>query len=162
MTITNISVERLSLVSSRPFPDVVAAIESAVGHPDMSRFGESVAAAKSWAQLEAVVNAAIGPSGFMEFTRIEHGGFLEKAGLPSRIVRFILGNPLIMRQMVEHVPDAGSYAPVTVLVDQRGDGVHISYDKMAGYLAHYGNLAALEVAHALDAKVETLLRVAAG
>ena len=30
-----------------------------------------------------------------------------------RIVRFIIGNPLIMRRMVEHVPDAGPYAPVT-------------------------------------------------
>jgi hypothetical protein len=29
-----------------------------------------------------------------------------------------------MKEMVKHVPDAGSYAPVTVLVDERADGVH--------------------------------------
>jgi hypothetical protein len=28
-----------------------------------------------------------------------------------------------MKEMAKHVPDAGSYAPVTVLVDERTDGV---------------------------------------
>ena len=58
-------------------------------------------------------------------------------------------------------PDAGSYAPVTVLVDERADGVHISYDRMASLLAPYGNRDALRVARDLDAKVEDVLRQAA-
>ena len=60
-----------------------------------------------------------------------------------------------------HVPDAGSYAPVTVLVDERADGVHLSYDRMASFLAAYGNRDALRVAKDLDNKIETLLREAA-
>jgi hypothetical protein len=40
-----------------------------------------------------------------------------------------------MKQMVEHVPDAGSCAPVTILIDQRPDGVHFSYDRMTSFLA---------------------------
>lgn len=55
------------------------------------------------------------------------------------------------------MPEAPSYAPVTVLIDEREDGVHLSYDRMASYLASYGNLAALEVARELDLKVEHLL-----
>jgi hypothetical protein len=62
---------------------------------------------------------------------------------------------------VQHVPDAGSYAPVTILVDERPDGVHLSYDKMASFLSPYGNPEALKVAQDLDAKVETLLTSAA-
>jgi hypothetical protein len=54
----------------------------------------------------------------------------------------------------------GSYAPVTVLVDERADGVHLSYDRMASLLASYGNSDALNVARDLDAKVEDLLRQA--
>jgi uncharacterized protein (DUF302 family) len=77
------------------------------------------------------------------------------------MIRFILGNPLIMKEMVKHVPDAGSYAPVTVLVDERADGVHLSYDRMASFLAPYENRDALEVAMDLDRKVEDLLRRAA-
>jgi hypothetical protein len=60
--------------------------------------------------------------------------------------------------MVKHVPDAGSYAPVTVLIDERPDGVHVSYDKMESYLLNYGSSEALTVARNLDAKITTLLR----
>ena len=74
----------------------------------------------------------------------------------------MVGNPLIMKEMVKHVPDAGSYAPVTVLIDERPDGVHLSYDKMESCLAPYGNSDALAVARNLDAKVITLLRECAG
>ena len=49
----------------------------------------------------------------------------------------------------------------TVLVDERVDGVHLSYDRMASFLAVYGNRDALQVAEDLDSKVETLLRAAA-
>jgi len=66
-----------------------------------------------------------------------------------------------MKEMAKHVPDAGSYAPVTVLVDERADGVHLSYDRMASLLATYGNSEALNIARDLDAKVEDLLRQAA-
>ena len=66
-----------------------------------------------------------------------------------------------MKEMAKHVPDAGSYAPVTVLVDERADGVHLSYDRMASLLAPYENRDALEVARNLDRKIGDLLREAA-
>ena len=77
------------------------------------------------------------------------------------MIRFIIGNPLIMKEMAKNVPDAGSYAPVTVLVDERADGVHLSYDRMASFLAPYANAVALEVARELDRKVEKILQQAA-
>jgi len=49
--------------------------------------------------------------------------------------QLIIGNPLMMKEMVKHVPDAGSYAPFAVLVDERADGVHLSYNRMASFLA---------------------------
>jgi len=42
-------------------------------------------------------------------------------------------------------------------VDERGDGVHISYDRMASFLAHYQNEEAPKVARDLDAKFQGLL-----
>jgi hypothetical protein len=59
--------------------------------------------------------------------------------------------------MVQQAPDAGSYGPVTILIHERQDGVHLSYDRMASYLASYGHSEALQV----DAKVEALLTAAA-
>jgi uncharacterized protein (DUF302 family) len=99
----------------------------------------------------------------MLFAEFDHGAVVRKGtgrGTP-RMIRFVIGNPLIMRQMVQHVPDAGSYAPVTILIDERPDGVHLSYDRMASFLAPYENAAALNVARELDAKVEAMLASAA-
>jgi uncharacterized protein (DUF302 family) len=75
-----------------------------------------------------------------------------------KILRLVIGNPLVMKEMAKHVPEAGSYAPVTVLVDERGDCVHLSYDRMASLLAPYGNMDAVAVARDLDSKIETLLQ----
>jgi uncharacterized protein (DUF302 family) len=70
----------------------------------------------------------------------------KETGLDTpKIVRFEIGNPLIVKEMAKHVPEAGSYAPVTILVDERSDGVHLSYDKMASLLAPYRNPDALGI-----------------
>jgi hypothetical protein len=66
-----------------------------------------------------------------------------------------------MKEMVKHVPDAGSYAPVTILIEERPDSARISYDRMASYLAPYGNSDALKVARDLDTKIERMLTEAA-
>jgi uncharacterized protein (DUF302 family) len=91
---------------------------------------------------------------------LDHGAVIRKeSGLNTpKIVRLVIGNPLIMKEMAKRVPDAGSYAPVTILVDERSDGVHLSYDTMASLLASYGNPDALKVAQDLDLKVEKLLK----
>jgi len=163
MPIHQFTVDRVSLVSSKPFAQIIAILEAASGHPDMREFGKNVAAAKSWQELEQVIHGFIGPSGFMEFTRFNMGQILSKyqGEAAPKILRLVVGNPLIMKQMAEHVHDAASYAPVTILIDERPDGVHISYDRMASYLAPYANLTALKVARELDAKVEALLTAAA-
>jgi uncharacterized protein (DUF302 family) len=77
------------------------------------------------------------------------------------MVRLVIGNPLVMKEMAKHVPDAGSYAPVTVLVDEREDGVHLSYDKMVSFLSPYAKQDALTIAHDLDHKIVKLLNDAA-
>jgi hypothetical protein len=74
----------------------------------------------------------------------------------------VIGNPLIMKEMTKHVSDAGSYAPITILMDERPEGgVRLSYDRMASFLAPYGNADALAVARDLDSTIENLLRESA-
>jgi uncharacterized protein (DUF302 family) len=163
MPTIQVAVERFSVVSPSPFKQVVAGIDAVLGHPDMREFGMDVTKAESWQELEKVIHAAIGPSGFMEFTRFNLGQILSKEQGPSapKILRIVIGNPLVMKKMAEHVHDAASYAPVTILIDEREDGVHLSYDRMASYIAPYGSQAALKVAQELDEKVEALLTAAA-
>ena len=53
----------------------------------------------------------------MEFMRIDAGAVLAKAGGNLKSIRLIIGNLVIMQSMARLVPDAASYAPVTVLID---------------------------------------------
>jgi uncharacterized protein (DUF302 family) len=163
VTIQRVEVQRFSVISSKSFAEVMAKLDAAVGHPNMPSFGSALVSAKTFAELEAIVQKAVGTAGLLEFARFELGEVLrKKLGERARnSVRLLIGNPLIMAQMVEHVPDAGSYAPVTVLVDERLGGVHLSYDKMASFLAAYGSPDALQVAQDLDSKVQALLATAA-
>lgn len=163
MATIEIRVRRLSVVSSRPFEQAVRRLTATFGHPDMNAFHSMVATAGTVAQLEEVVERAVGSSQLMEFVRFDAGEILraERGGRGPKILRLVVGNPIIMKEMTKHVPDAASYAPVTILVDERADGVHLSYDSMASLIAPYGSQAALAVARALDAKIEALLQRAA-
>jgi uncharacterized protein (DUF302 family) len=128
----------------------------------MAEFWKSTHQAKSAAELDAAIQRVLGRIGLMLFVEFDHGMIVRKGTErpTANIIRLVIGNPLVMKEMAKHVPDAGSYAPVTVLVDERADGVHLSYDRMASLLATYGNSEALNIARDLDAKVEDLLRQA--
>ena len=161
--IMRIEIERFSLTTSKPFDDVLAGVNAAIGHPDMAEFARSTREAHSFTELRSAVEKGLSKAGLMLFMQLDHGAVVRKEtgrDVP-RIVRLLIGNPLIMKEMAKHVPDAGSYAPVTVLVDERSDGVHLSYDRMTSLLAPYEDRDALEVARNLDKKVEDLLQQAA-
>jgi uncharacterized protein (DUF302 family) len=162
MPTRQVNVQRWSITSPKPFDVVVASVEEAIGRPNMIEFTANMAAAASYEEVQKVVQDSVSEIGLMEFIRLDHGAVLAKAGVTGNVksVRLIMGNPLIMQSMTRLVPDAASYAPVTVLIDQRRDGVHLSYDEMASYLAPYGNAEALKIARDLDAKVKRLLESA--
>ena len=163
MSVREVHVQRVSVVTTQSFDTVLARIDEQIGHPDMAAFRKSFSAAQNQAEMEKVVDPATQPNGIMEFARFDLGEVLRKESGAStpKLVRIVAGNPLIMKEMVKHVPDAGSYAPVTILIDERPDSVGISYDRMASYLASYGNSDALTVARDLDAKIERILTEAA-
>ena len=110
-----------------------------------------------------VVSRGFAFFGLMLFAEFDLGAILrrETESATPKITRFVVGNPLIMKEMAKAVPDAAAYAPITILVDERADGVHLSYDSMASLIAPYGSQAALAVARDLDAKIEGLLETAA-
>ena len=163
ITIKKVEIERFSVTSSRPFESILQKLEAQIGHPDTTAFAKAVAAAENYEELEKIVQKAIGTSGLMEFIRFNLGEIIRKERGPGspRILRLVVGNPLIMKQMAVHVHDVASYAPVNILIDERPDGVHLSYDRMASLLAPYGNIEALAVARDLDSKIENLLKESA-
>jgi uncharacterized protein (DUF302 family) len=163
MPTIDVLVRRMSVITSRPFEDVVQRLITTIGRPDMAAFHRAIAAATSAQDLKEVVKGAIGSSDLMEFVRFDAGDVLrkERNGQGPRILRLVAGNPLIMKEMARTVPDAAAYAPITILIDERADGVHLSYDSMASFLAPYGSQTVLAVARELDTKIEGLLEMAA-
>jgi len=117
--IRTIRVERFSLTTSKPFDEVVAGVSGAIGHPDMA--GKSTHEARSLAELKSTVEKGLSKAGLMLFMQLDQGAVVRKetGHETPKMIRFIIGNPLIMKEMAKDVPDAGSYAPATVLVDER-------------------------------------------
>src|SRR5260370_30943516 len=154
--IRKIEIERFSLTTSKAFNEVIAGVKAAIGHPDMAEFGRSTHEARSFAELKSAVEKGLSKAGLMLFIQLDQGAVLQKeTGQDTpRIIRFLIGNPLIMEEMAKHVTDAWSYSPVTVLADERAHGVHLSYDRMASFLAPYGNRDALQVAQNLDKRIQ--------
>jgi len=52
--------------------------DAAVGHPDIQEFWKQVNATTTRSEMENVVQSVLGPSGFMEFARFDHGGVVHK------------------------------------------------------------------------------------
>jgi uncharacterized protein (DUF302 family) len=159
MMTKTLAVERVTFESKRSFDEVLGLLDRGIGRPNFGELGWQMNEAATFSEYEAIIRGVVGSADLMEFMRLDLGSALRKdpAVAAYKIVRIIAGNPLIMKQMVEFVPDAGSYAPVTILVYEREDGVYVSYDMMASYLADCGSEKALQVAKDLDAKVLLLL-----
>jgi uncharacterized protein (DUF302 family) len=114
----------------------------------------------SFVEFKTLIEEVVGSAALMEFLRLDLGAAIQRdptVQQQNRMVRIIAGNPLIMKEMARHVPEAGSYAPVTILVFEQNGLVHLRYDTMRSLLAPYGNAEALAVAETLDAKVIQLM-----
>ena len=77
--IKKIEVDRFTLSSSKPFDEVVTALNSAVGHPDMAEFWKSTHQAQSDAELQNTIEKGLGPTGLMLFAEFDHGAIVRKA-----------------------------------------------------------------------------------
>jgi len=79
MSVTEIPVQRFSLTCSKSFEQVVSEFEAVISRPNMAVFLREIADAKSYAELEQVVENALGPSGLMEFIRFDIGEALVRS-----------------------------------------------------------------------------------
>ena len=82
--ITKIEIERFSVTSSKPFDQVVAALDAAIGHPDMAEFGRSSHEARSFAELKSAVEKGLSEAGLMLFMQLDQGAVLQKKRVKRR------------------------------------------------------------------------------
>jgi uncharacterized protein (DUF302 family) len=163
-----VAVRRHIIDTELPFNDVLDGIFTGISRPDINALFKKLAAAATYEELAALVDEAQGSSGLMRFLQLDLDAALAKdpqaqhmAG--RRLVRIIAGNPVTMGKMTRHVAAAGSYAPITLLVEELANGgTRVSYDSVASAIAMYQDAAASEVAAGLDGEVLSLLRRVTG
>jgi hypothetical protein len=166
--VLEVQVRRHVFTSARPFAEIMDGIYGGISQPDIVRLFRELAASTSYEQFTSLVRQAQGSAGLMRFLELELDSALAfdpqaQGSAGRRLVRLIAGNPVTMGEMTRHVPDAGSYAPVTILIEELpGGGTRLAYDSVVSELAIYDDPAATQVAANLDAEVIGLLRHVSG
>jgi hypothetical protein len=165
--VLEVLVRRHVFDSERPFSSVLEGIFGGISQPDIELLFSKLAASTSYEQFSSLVRQAQGSAGLMRFLQLDLDAVLtldpqaqDWAG--RRLVRLIAGNPVTMGEMTRHVADAGSYAPVTILIQEMPDGSRVAYDTVASAIAPYYDAAASQVAEHLDTEVLDLLRQVTG
>lgn len=147
---------RLRYDSTKSFDDLIDAVLADVGRSPVpienigTRF-------ESWDSYEREVQSYVGPHGFMLFGSFDHGGWIGKAGIDRKVMRLIIGNPLIAITMLRHDVTAGLFAPVELLLTQEdGDTSALTYVVPSSLMVVEPNPPLLSAAQALDAKLAAL------
>ena len=147
---------RVRYDSAKSYDELAAALFADIGETPVE-IDEISTAPGSWQSYQQQVEPHVGPSGFMLFKLFDHGAWITKAGIERKVLRVILGNPLIAITMLRHDVTAGLFAPVEVLLTDEGGG-HSSliYVKPSSLMVVEHNPELLSAARELDAKLAAL------
>jgi uncharacterized protein (DUF302 family) len=150
---------RISHESLLDFDHVLSNIRAEVGDMTIARFNALAAEAGAAEAFARTVETCLGPSGFMLFATIDHGAWISKFGIHRRVLRLILGNPLIAITMIRRDLNAGLFAPVELLLTESDDHqkCRLTYVLPSSLIAVAEDRKLLAAARALDAKLSALV-----
>ncbi|MDV7089166.1 DUF302 domain-containing protein [Rhodococcus opacus] len=147
---------RLRFDSTKSFDNLVDALLADVGDKPVP-IDDIAARFESWESYEHEVHSHVGPSGFMLFALWNHGGWIKKAGLGQKVLRIVIGNPLIAITMLRHDVTAGLFAPVELLLtEEQHSRSALTYVRPSSLMVVDPNRPLRAAAMALDAKLATL------
>ncbi len=151
---------RLTVLSPLPFDDVIDRLRKAMGQsslPELVRLAQQPITEAEF--VNTVQERFVGESDFMLFAELDHGGWLSKFGIHRRVLRWILGNPLLAITMIRHDITAGLFAPVELLITDNGDGhgATLTYVRPSSLMVVVENPPLRAAAEKLDAKLDALV-----
>lgn len=152
---------RVRYRSTRSVDAVMTALLDDIGHTPVP-INELAVGAQTWETYSARVQPFVGPSGFMLFALLDHGAWVMTAGVDRRVVRVILGNPLIAITMLRHDVTAGLFAPVELLVTDDSAGSSLTYVRPSSLMVTEPNAELAAAAAQLDAKLTALAEKVTG
>lgn len=150
---------RVRFESTRSYDEVLQHLRTLVGPATPQRVNQQESDGDTREQFEKAIQSQVGESGFTLFLEINHGQWLPLFGIQRKVVRWILGNPLIAITMIRHDITAGLFAPVELLLfeNESGDGSTVMYDLPSSLMAIERNSALKDAAEELDRKLQTLV-----
>jgi len=128
------------------FDEQVPLLDPAVGI-------ELVIGAAGWAEVEDAVRRTVGPAGLVTLARLDTGALLSLSGQPLDATLYLVGNPLVARQVTALDPAGALYAPFRVVVYRDTAGVHIAYDQPSSVFGSLGSASIDSIAAELDDKI---------
>jgi uncharacterized protein (DUF302 family) len=147
---------RVRYDSDKSYQELVAALLADIGERPVL-INDLSTSTGGWQEYQERVESYVGPSGFMLFSLIDHGAWITKAGIDRKVLRVILGNPLIAITMLRHDVTAGLFAPVEMLLVDEGQGrSSLTYVKPSSLMVVEPNPELLSTAEQLDAKLAAL------
>jgi Domain of unknown function DUF302 len=147
---------RLRFDSSKNFDELVDALLSDVGEKPVM-IDDIAINFESWDAYQEKVDSYVGPSGFMLFGLLNHGGWIKKVGIERKALRVIIGNPLIAITMLRHDVTAGLFAPVELLlVEEDNCRSSLIYVQPSSLMVVETNPPLLAAARELDVKLAAL------
>ncbi len=147
--------------SDKSYDELLAALLADIGS-DPVPIGDIAKVSGDWQTYAERVRTHVGPSGFMLFALLDHGGWITKAGIDRRAMRVVLGNPLIAVTMLRHDVTAGLFAPVEVLLLDEGERSSLTYVKPSSVMVFEPNPELHSAATELDSKLAALAAKVAG
>jgi uncharacterized protein (DUF302 family) len=155
---------RIRIDSDQTYEQAVAALLSEVGEMPESITDLPAAFFSDWGSFATEVTRHLGSSDFMLMHLIDHGEWLQTAGINRKALRAILGNPLISITMLRHDLTAGLFAPVELLLLEEDDNrSSLTYIRPSSLMVVDDNPPLQAAALALDEKLAALAaKVAAG
>jgi uncharacterized protein (DUF302 family) len=162
---------RREIQTSRPFDEVVAAIEarapvvvSEANHQLLGRETiDAIGAGRfDGSELRRCVEGRLGSSGFMLLMKIEHDLLMGDLGRRHRSVQYAIGNPLIAKDVSDAAPKVCLYTPlrIAVLQDEKDGSTWILYDNPESLMGSFGSAAARKIGSSLNQRLTKLVEAA--
>jgi uncharacterized protein (DUF302 family) len=148
---------RLTYDSNLDFNETRARFDERVPAFEGATSIELVLGGAPWSKVQAAVDARAGPTGLVALSRLDQGALLSLEGEPLEATLYLVGNPIIAREVTRHEPAAALYAPFRVAVYRDTTGVHIAYDKPSSIFASLGSSGIDVIAVELDDKIRTVV-----
>jgi len=154
---TDYTAVRLTYDSPLDFEQTRARFDERVPAFDPAISAQLVTDDASWPQVQAAVDERVGPTGLVALARLDQGALLSLGGEPLEATLYLVGNPVLARQVIGFDTAAALYAPFRVAICRDSTGVHVAYDTPSSVFASLGSAGVDAIAVELDEMIRTVV-----